>query len=167
MEDRLYNDILNFKLYSQEPKEYPSTRSNFVAQCSKFSVRNGHLTRNQKWVVRSSERKKIYDSLHFHSGRDKSAARISEKYWWYGLEKYVRKCVKECVACTFKNHRAWVHYITPLKPIKTEPKVMWRIHLDAAGPLRESNAGNKYFVLGVDAFSKYVEGKRNFRFLEQ
>ena len=60
-----------------------------------------------------------------------------------------------------------MHDITPLKPIKTEPKVMWRIHLDAAGPLRESNAGNKYFVLGVDAFSKYVEGKRNFRFLEQ
>ena len=165
MEDRLYNDILNFKLYGQKPEEYPSTKSNFLAQCSKFSVRNSHLTRNGKWVVKSGERKEIFDAFHFHSGRQKSTQRISEKYWWYGLEKYVRQAVKECVACTFKNHRAWVHDISPLKPIKTEPKVMWRLHLDMGGPIRQSNAGNKYFVLAVDTFSKYVEGRRNFNFL--
>ena len=161
MDDQLYHDVLIFLINGQEPSKYPSSRGNFLALCNKFMVRNGHLTRNSKWVVKSSERREIFDALHFHSGRDKTFIRISEKYWWYGLEKYVRQCVKECVSCAHKNGRAWVSAISPLMPIKTEPKVMWRIHFDTAGPFRKSKSGNRYFVLAVDAFSKYVEGKGN------
>ena len=51
--------------------------------------------------------------------------------------------------------------MTPLNPIPVDPKLFFRINLDLMGPFLESNNGNKYVAIAVDAFSKYVEFVRN------
>ena len=79
------------------------------------------------------------------------------------MEKWVRDKVKKCLPCDQKNGTCYRASVAPLKAIPVFPKIMWRVHLDMTGKLSVSAGGKyKYFVLGVCAFSKYVEGEGNF-----
>ena len=88
------------------------------------------------------------------------------RYYWYGGEKYIRQMTKECVVCSHKNNLSNLTCLSPLRPIKVHPQIMWRIHCDLIGPFPESNSGNKYICVAICAFSKYVEAIGNSFFLK-
>ena len=69
MEDGLYKAVLDYLVNGNEPDQFPSTKSNFLALSRRFNLRNGELTRNAKWVVKKSEREAIFDAFHQHAGR--------------------------------------------------------------------------------------------------
>ena len=82
-------------------------------------------------------------------------------YYWYGGEKYIRKHVKECIVCSHKNNVFNSADVTPLRPIPVIPKIFWRVHIDLAGPFTKTKNKNKYIAIGICAFIKYIEAKRN------
>ena len=84
-------------------------------------------------------------------------------YYWYGGEKYVRKNVRECILCSHTKKVFNSADFTPLHPISVTPKIFWRVHIDLAGPFTKTKNGNKYIAIGICAFIKYIEGKRNVR----
>ena len=84
---------------------------------------------------------------------------IADKYWCWGLEKEVRRLVKDCAVCHDKSGGGLKAQRVPLKPIPVEPQLFWRVHIDLAGPFRQSRSGNKYLAVGVDAFTKYPEAR--------
>ena len=97
-----------------------------------------------------------------HSGRDKTWAKINERFYFRGGYRWVSKKIKECVACGHKNALIWGCDKSPLRPIKIVPKPFWRIHIDMLGPIDPiSENGNKYIILCVDALTKYVEAAGN------
>ena len=71
---------------------------------------------------------------------------------------------KACIVCAQKRNVSLAPTVTPLKVIPVNPQVFWRIHVDLFGPLPLSSSGNKYGVIAMDAFSKYVEARRNKHF---
>ena len=76
----------------------------------------------------------------------------------------MRQKTKDCIICFHKNNGGRRAAVAPLKPITVIPKVMWRVHVDLAGPYCLSKSGNKYLAIGICAFSKYIEAMRNFNF---
>ena len=77
MEYQKYQAIKNFLTKGIYPREYCSTKSNFVATARKYEInKKGNLLRDGKLVVKSSMKKKIFDALHNHSGRTACWERI-------------------------------------------------------------------------------------------
>ena len=112
-------------------------------------------------VVKEDDCEKIFHEMHNHSGRTKCWDRIKARYYWYGCEKYVRQQTRECTTCFQTNAYHTKAQISPLLPIAVIPKMMWRVHLDLAGPFELSPFGNKYVAIGICAFTKYVEAMGN------
>ena len=100
-----------------------------------------------------------------HSGRDATWKKINQRFWFLGGEKWVRKKIRNCVACSHKNSSVWKSSKAPLRPITVFPKAFWRINLDLLGPIYPvSEQGNKYILLMIDPLTKYVEAAGNLSF---
>ena len=62
MEEGAYAAILSFKTDGSLPASFSSTKSNFVALCSKFAVNSaGYLTRNEKIVLQKKDLERNYN----------------------------------------------------------------------------------------------------------
>ena len=109
-------------------------------------------------VPKPEERQAIVKTAHEsagHFGRRRTTALVLLNYWWAGLWQDCRDAVKSCAACsqskaTFSSQQPVLH---PL-PIKG---LFYRWHVDLAGPFIVTKQGNKYLMIAVEAFSKYVE----------
>ena len=80
MQDQIYQQVKRYLIDSTLPKSYDSTKSNFVAMAKKYELnKKGNLMRKKKLVVRHSDRDKIFDALHQHSGRTACWERINAR----------------------------------------------------------------------------------------
>ena len=96
-------------------------------------------------------------------GRDKCWQKISERFYWYGGQKFVAQKTRECSICAQKNDQHWPANVAPLKSIEKVPMPMAQIHLDCVQSLgTTSTDGNKFVIIGVCAFTKYVEAARKY-----
>ena len=95
-----------------------------------------------------------HDSLG-HCGQDKLLSALRGSYWWPGMHVDVADCVRRCTVCQWDK---------PPAPPKEElcwtdkggtPFVGWCI--DMAGPFPRDEDGNRYLLVTVDPFSKWVE----------
>ena len=89
-----------------------------------------------------------------HFGRDKTIERLKQPFYWYGMARDAKNYVESCGICRRNK-----------KPSKTPRQELGdyqagarleRVHLDLLGPFQESNQGNKYILMVVDQFSKWV-----------
>ena len=161
MNGKEYNALRCYLKYGKFPKK-TSSKSNFKALAKKYKLNSkGNLTRENKIVVKKKDLGKLFDQFHKgHSGRDKTWAKINERFYFRGGYRWVSKKIKECVACGHKNALIWGCDKSPLRPIKIVPKPFWRVHIDMLGPIDPiSENGNKYIILCIDALTKYCEAK--------
>lgn len=90
-----------------------------------------------------------------HLGQQKTLLRVKRKYIWHGMSTDVKIYVRACKICNTQKKPS----IKPKAALGSyqagEP--MERIHIDMLGPLSETHNGNKYILLLVDQFSKWVE----------
>ena len=71
MQPSTYDALKKYLKDGEFPKNFPSTRSNFVREAKKYSLnRKGVLLKDQLVVVKKSERKSIFQQMHQHSGKD-------------------------------------------------------------------------------------------------
>ena len=162
MDHTLYEKVTNFLNNGTLPAEFPSTQSNFVAMCKKFSLnRKGRLVRDERIVLKDTEIEETFEQLHQHTGRNKTYKKFRERFWFPSMSVWVAEKVRQCVPCANKNNLQWPAVRSPLIPIPVEPKLWWRVHLDLIGPLPRSASGNSYIGIGVCALSKYTEAKGN------
>ena len=64
MDTRLHDEILAWKTKGEEPNNYPSTRSNWLALSKKYEVKSGRLFRNSKPVLLDHELDDTWRDLH-------------------------------------------------------------------------------------------------------
>ena len=162
MDHSLYLQVTEFLSTGTVPTVFPSTQSNFVAMCKKFSLnRKGRLVRDGRIVLKDTEIEETFHQLHQHTGRNKTYQKFRERFWFPSMSVWVAEKVRQCVPCANKNNSQWPAVRSPLIPIPVEPKLWWRVHLDLIGPLPRSDSGNAYIGIGVCALCKYIEGKGN------
>ena len=90
-----------------------------------------------------------------HFGRDKTLAALRRRFLWRGMATDVDVYVKTCREC----HLGKPQNRRPKAPLQNYQAGFPgdRVHLDILGPFCESAQGNRYVLMIVDQFSRWVE----------
>jgi len=111
-------------------------------------------------VAPASMRQDILRSRHDnimsgHHGSTKTKQQILQNWWWPTINKDVELYVKNCDICQRANI-AHDKTPAPLGELKPIDQAFQRVHIDLL-QLPTTTAGNKYALVMVDAFTKWVE----------
>jgi len=90
-----------------------------------------------------------------HEGIAKTLARIQEAYYCPGMRSDVEETVKTCAKC-----QCYRPFPIPKGTSNTVSKVerpFARVGLDFVGPLPETERGNKFIIVLVDYFTRWIE----------
>lgn len=111
-----------------------------------------------KWVVPRAARRQIL--MHFHDGNghmscDKTLTSINRLYWFSGMRRYIKKYISCCLNCLY-NKEPGGRRPGFLHPIEKIAEPFDTLHIDHLGPFVQSKRKNKYLIVVVDAFTKFV-----------
>lgn len=86
-----------------------------------------------------------------HMGRNKTYAKICERFYWHNMKRDVYAWVKTCDMCqtykgTMQKRAGLLHPILPQGPFHT-------VHVDLCGPFPKSRKNNSYVLSMVCAFT--------------
>ncbi|XP_052735490.1 uncharacterized protein LOC108328707 [Vigna angularis] len=124
--------------------------------------RRGHSTPLLK-CISEEDADYVLRELHtgirgFHSGKRTLRARILRAgYYWPTIDHDCDEFVKKCVSCQAHGHEIHappeeLHYI-----VAPWPFAQWG--LDIVGPLPPAKAQNKFLLVAVDYFTKWIEAE--------
>lgn len=132
----------------------------------KYKMKNELLCRQigktNKWrIVLPNHLKKIILNYYHdqdiagHLGITKTLNRITSIFWWKNAYTDIKEYVRSCLPCQTSK---------PLnkKPVglmsSTVPTETWeRVYIDYKGPFPTSKNGNKYILVILDGYSKWVQ----------
>jgi len=131
-------------------------------QANNYTLRNGLLYRRYKdkllFRMPRSMRKSILVSAHDLSGHqsvDKTVSHILQDYWFPGMRRYVKQHVHMCLKCLMmKAPRGKRPGLLHPMPIGRRPFEI--VHADHIGPFVTCHKGNKFVLVMVDNFTKFV-----------
>ena len=91
-----------------------------------------------------------------HWGERRSTHLVRTSYWWRGLDDDVSKCVKECEACARSSRATFSTQTGALQPLPIEG-MSYRWGMDLCGPFDTTGHGNRFIMVAIEHFSKWVE----------
>lgn len=91
-----------------------------------------------------------------HLGRDKTLAKLSERYWWHGFRKDVSRYVASCESCQRRKLPS-ISPFTEIHPTQPPQAAFELIGLDHLGPFPKSQKGNRFIIVAVDHLTKWIE----------
>ena len=164
--------LLNW-MTEEEPTEFElkmsSSATKYLWQCrTQLSVENGVLfynwmhkpDRRKCLVVPKDLRSEVLHQCHDvksagHLGRDKTLARLKQRFLWYNMFNDCEIYVKTCSTCNKnkklnRQHKAGLQSFHAGAPVE-------RVHLDILGPFTPSTQGNVYILSIIDQFTKWIE----------
>jgi hypothetical protein len=113
-------------------------------------------------VPRPEERVPLVRQMHEdlgHFGEHRTLAEVRRKYFWHNRTADVKAVVKECQQCQLvKSSGSMRSGDEHLKNIHV-CDLFYRVTLDTAGSLPETNSGNRYILVAIDHYSKWCEAK--------
>ena len=112
-----------------------------------------------KLVIPASMTQEILSMMHDtkvggHFGRDKTLERAKRSVFWSGMSMDVKLFVATCRICS-TNKKLCKSPRAELQNYQAGARLE-RVHLDFLGPFLESDNGNKYILMIVDQFTKWV-----------
>ena len=90
-----------------------------------------------------------------HMGRDKTARRIQQRFYWPTLFKDVAEYCRSCPDCQKTDSRG--QRKMPLVPLPIIQEPFSRIAMDIVGPLPRSRKGNRYILVVCDYSTRFPE----------
>jgi len=90
-----------------------------------------------------------------HLGQDKTLSKLKKVAYWHGMSTDCKLYVKTCPICNRQkkaNKKAKADLGQYHSGVPFE-----RIHMDILGPLPVSKLGNKYILVIIDQFTKWIE----------
>ena len=90
-----------------------------------------------------------------HPGGDRLIEKLGVSFYWPGMSADSRLFVASCPECNRSKHSV----VKPRAPLGSfhAGEVMERVHIDILGPFPVSSRGNKYVLMVIDQFTKWVE----------
>ena len=176
LQDETIGPVLHAKDSKTRPSDdsvvHLSTDSHRLFQLwDQMTIENGVLIRLyvtpqgdtppiKQLVVPKSLRDNILDCLHAgvaggHLGQAKTLSKLKARFYWPGhykdVEYWCRTC-PDCASCKMPTP----HQKAPLSNVAVGSP-MQMVAIDLLGPFPTSPAGNKYLLVAVDYFTKWVE----------
>ena len=90
-----------------------------------------------------------------HMGKEKTARRVLQRFYWPILYRDVAKYCRSCGVCQKSSPRRVRH--APLIPLPIVEEPFQRIAMDIVGPLPRSRSGNRYILVICDYATRYPE----------
>ena len=90
-----------------------------------------------------------------HFGREKTYEKLRSQYYWKGMSYEVKEFVRSCPKCQMRKRLQPVRAGQLLLFSTTEP--FQTVGIDIAGLFPISDAGNRYVILMVGRFTRWVE----------
>ena len=119
-------------------------------------MREGLLCRGRKVVVPGNMRQDIISLLHRegHPGVDKTTRLVRHQFYWKRMNSDIEQFCRECLIChKNKSKKQPKEKLVPLSVARKPREV---VAFDVA-TLPWAITQHRYFLLLIDAFSKYVE----------
>ena len=91
--------------------------------------------------------------LSGHQGRTRTLASISERFWWSGLSKDVRRWVRSCVPCLRRKSPRPLRSGLAQTMAVTHPAHTFAI--DLVGPCPETAEGDVWILTIIDVFTRW------------
>ena len=142
-----WNKIKNGSRWYQEKRE--------------LYISDGILKHGNNRVVCPEHMKEEVLQLHHdspfsgHRAYDPTLASIIKRYYWNFLPSQVKNYCQSCDMCQRFNY-ACLHNRAPLKSIVVSRP--WQmLGLDVIGPFKQTIRGNKYVIIGIDHWTKFIE----------
>lgn len=102
---------------------------------------------------------KVLESVHSEIGGHlrffKTYNRLGENFFWPDMYKDTKNFVQSCTIC-LERRSAFKTGTAPNEPVDQSMVPGERCHMDIFGPLKVTQAGNRYVLSMIDAFSKYI-----------
>ena len=114
----------------------------------------------EQLVIPVKYHKTILDLAHQipmagHMGKDKTARRILQRFYWPTVFKDVAEYCRSCETCQKSSHKKPRH--APLVPLPIIGVPFQMIAMDIIGPLPRSRSGNRYVLVICDYATRYPE----------
>ena len=90
-----------------------------------------------------------------HLGRDNTLTKVKQSCFWYNMKLDCDLHVKTCSVCN-RNKKGLKHPRAPLGEYHAGAPLD-RVHIDILGPLTISESGNRYVLMLIDQFTKWLE----------
>ena len=130
----------------------------------KYKIKEGKLIKikpnKELKVLKRNEIEPILSLSHEHplSGHfrlEATLTKLKERYYWPKMKDDIKSYIQTCDQCQRREKTTDENELHSIK-IK-EPFYQWGI--DIVGPLTEILRGNKYIVVAIDYFTKYLEAR--------
>lgn len=115
-------------------------------------------TRGRRWVVPKKCVWQVIKSNHDdlgHLALDKTVERISYQYWFPKMRHVVKKYIKNCLNCIYFKNKGGAKE-GELFPLPKYAQPFHTLHVDHLGPFVKTVNQNKYLLVAVDSFTKFV-----------
>ena len=109
-------------------------------------------------VLPLNRRQEVMNQAHIlvgHMGKAKTFALIQQGYYWPGFYKDIEEFCRNCDICA--RNKLVPRPRWPLCSIEVTPVPFYMVGVDIIGPLKTTRFGNRYILVLIDYFTKYVE----------
>ena len=133
---------------------------NIPADCfSRLIPKHEPLITHNLCVLYNKDQEDVLSKFHGHTpghfGINKTVNLMQQAGYNYpGLREHITEYIRNCPCCQKMSYIRPVIHTTPYVTSTTEP--MRRLNIDTIGPLPPDNEGNKYIIVIIDTFSRYV-----------
>ncbi|XP_078240795.1 uncharacterized protein LOC144586395 [Pogona vitticeps] len=90
-----------------------------------------------------------------HLANEKMIARISQRFWWPGMQKEIQQFCRTCKECQMTQTKPRPG--APLVPMPLVDHPFDRIGIDIVGPLTKSAGGHTHILVLIDYATRYPE----------
>jgi hypothetical protein len=151
--DSFSRELANHNLTAAERRDLVLSK-----ECSLSKAENLHVLFEELNVPEGRWKTiaKFHDDVVGHSGVERTIQRlVAQGHTWPKMRAHVKQFVSRCPTC---------QKLSFVKPLITAQKFtlstsnpMECINIDSIGPLSEDQNGNKYIIVIIDTFSRWVE----------
>ena len=135
----------------------PAVRPFFRCREELTVVGNVILRGSAKVVVPAKLRSRLLQLAHeAHQGIVKTKQRVRDLYWWPGIHREVEELVKTCEVCSAADKSARPR-CAPMQPVPFPAEPWSKLGLDFIGPMAGGRPGQRFAIVAVDYFSKWIE----------
>jgi hypothetical protein len=135
-------------------------RDRVLQHAKRFVWERTHLLRlwpdgTKKVVPVPEERVKLIKHALGYFGVRRTYSLLQIHYWWRGMQQQVQAMVAQCAVCD----RVQASFNAPMPQLQPLPimRLGYRWSLDFAGPLLITLRHNKYVLVMIEHFSKWIE----------